>query len=122
MSSSCGSTNNAAFVKLCAVFEELSTGSDILEFEVLPKALQGTGDDILRDGRCIGVPKPLLVQAFLTARDVVLGHDIEADFRSNFRSIDVGECIAIFSSCAKFKSYLCIYTKRIRTWKRSLLS
>lgn len=86
-------TNMAAFVKLCAVFEELSAGADVLEFELLPKALQGSDDEILRDGRCIGIPKPLLVQAFVIARGVVFDHDSQFDIGSN----DVGKCFTMSS-------------------------
>ena len=47
---------------------------EIVEVEVLPSALAPTEGLVLKDGINLGVPKKVLVQAYLTARTTLFAH------------------------------------------------
>lgn len=74
-------TRNGALVKLSEIFAY--EGEAPLEIEILPKALSGSSNEVLRDGQCIGVPNSILVQAFLAARSSLF--DRSAKYVSNGR-------------------------------------
>lgn len=59
-----------SFAQLRDVF--IFETSQPLQIEILPRALHGTGHDVLKDGNFVGVPKPVLIEAFLQARATVI--------------------------------------------------
>ena len=94
-----GLTTDAAtsFAKLKDVF--MLDISEPLQMEILPKALHGTGHDLLRDGNDIGVPKPLLLEAYLEARSVVI--DIPSDTDKMVDEVSILMCrheMSLYSS------------------------
>ena len=55
---------------------------ELVEIEVLPPALAPVEGFLLQDGKYLGVPKRVLVQAFLTARNIFLANKTNLSLQS----------------------------------------
>lgn len=86
--------NNEAFQRLSEIFDYEESVSP-LEVEILPKALSSSSsNEVLRDGHCIGIPKAMLVSAFVAARCLLFGGRVHAGDDGDRGSLpdEVGQC------------------------------
>ena len=73
----------AAYNALTRLFEEHEQRETVVQIEVLPRAIvPPRGELILHDGSCIGMPKDVLVKAFLAAQKIYLDNARKASWCS----------------------------------------